>query len=215
MESKRKAPSAREDSLTSTTNEREDVAISGSEFSGGDDTTQGDAGDTGEQSQSTSRGPESTKKHPTLEEINIMAATPVQKWLENLPRDDLQHVGLLLYTNISKRFGLQKTDTTAAVAEFLQKSERTVRRWIDDFVQNDGAFPDTQQGHYVRNNTLMSNEELCEKAREYVRANAAPRGRPNLTAISFCHWVLPFAQLSSGATLPSSSVSGNSTQVAS
>ena len=41
----------------------------------------------------------------------------------------------------------------------------------------------------IRNNTLMSNEELCEKARVYVRENAAPRGRPNLTASAFCQWV--------------------------
>ena len=35
----------------------------------------------------------------------------------------------------------------------------------------------------------MSNEELCERARVYVRENAAPRGRPNLTARAFCQWV--------------------------
>ena len=56
-------------------------------------------------------------------------------------------------------------------------------------MQNNGVFSDTQKGHYVRNNTLMSNEELCEKARVYVRANAAPRGRPNLTSSAFCQWV--------------------------
>ena len=37
-------------------------------------------------------------------------------------------------------------------------------------------FSDSKQGYYVRNNTLMSNEELCEKVREYVWA--APRGDP-------------------------------------
>ena len=40
----------------------------------------------------------------------------------------------------------------------------------------------SQSPSNVRNNTLMSNEELCERAREYVRENAAPRGRPNLTS---------------------------------
>ena len=85
-----------------------------------------------------------------------------------------------------RKFSLQKTDTAATVAEFIQKSERTVRRWIDDFVQN---VLDTQQGYYVRNNTLMSNEDICEKARVYVRDNAAPRRRPNLTASAFCQWV--------------------------
>ena len=37
--------------------------------------------------------------------------------------------------------------------------------------------------------TTLPNEELCEKARVYVRANAAPRGRPNLTSNAFCQWV--------------------------
>ena len=35
----------------------------------------------------------------------------------------------------------------------------------------------------------MSNEEICKRASVYVRENAAPRGRPNLTASAFCHWV--------------------------
>ena len=48
---------------------------------------------------------------------------------------------------------------------------------------------ESSQGHYVRNNTLMSSEELSEKMRVYVRENAAPHGRPNLTASAFCQWV--------------------------
>ena len=56
-------------------------------------------------------------------------------------------------------------------------------------MSNDGEFSDIQQGHYICNNTLMTNEDLCEKARVYVRENAAQRGRSNLTASSFCHWV--------------------------
>ena len=132
---------------------------------------------------------DSTVKRPRLEDISTLAAEPLQEWLENLPRYDLRHFVLLLYTTLPGKFGLQKTDTATAVADILQKNERTVRRWIGEFVQNDGEFSDTLQGHYVRENTLMFNEELCEKARVYVRANAAPRGRPNLTSSVFCQWV--------------------------
>ena len=35
----------------------------------------------------------------------------------------------------------------------------------------------------------MLNEEICEKARVYIRENTAPKGRPNLTAAAFCQWV--------------------------
>ena len=148
------------------------LTSSGARVSGG--STRDEARVTDEQSTSEE---DSTVKRPRLEDISTLAAEPLQEWLDNLPRDDLRYVALLLYTNFPRKFGLQKMDTATAVAELLQKSERTVRRWIDDFVENDGVFSDTQQGHYIRNNTLMSNEELCEKARVYVRANAAPRGR--------------------------------------
>ena len=86
-------------------------------------------------------------------------------------------------------FGVQTTATAAVVGDVLHKSERTIRRWIDDFVSNGGEFYDSQQGHYIRNNTLMTNEELCKRARVYVRQTSAPRGGPNLTASSFCQWV--------------------------
>ena len=109
-----------------------------------------------------------------------------QSWLDNLPRDDLQHMALLLYGRLPTIFGLSKTDTAAVVGEVLHKNERTIRRWVDDFMSNGGEFSESQQGHYVRNNTLMSNEELCDRAREYVQENAAPRGRPNLTSGAFC-----------------------------
>ena len=150
--------------------------------------TSGEVRVTGKRSTSNEE-PDSAVKRPRLEDICTLAAEPLQEWLENLPRDDLHHFALLLYTTLPSKFGLQKTGTATAVADILQKSERTVRRWIDEFVQNGGEFSDTQQGHYVRDNTLMSNEEICEKARVYVRANAAPRGRPNLTSNAFCQWV--------------------------
>ena len=36
---------------------------------------------------------------------------------------------------------------------------------------------------------LWANEELDKKAVEYVRANAAVKGKPNMTPIEFCKWV--------------------------
>ena len=47
--------------------------------------------------------------------------------------------------------------------------------------------------------TLYSDEELNEKAAKWVRENAFAKGKPNMTAQSFCQWVnedlLPSAQL--------------------
>ena len=147
-------------------------------------------GNEGEQgSSSYSNEEELVTKRPRLSEVGAMAEEPVQSWLDHLPRDDLQHVALLLYARLPTVFGVQKTDAAVVVGKVLDKSERTIRRWVADFVSNGGEFSDSRQGHYIRNNTMMTNEDLCERARVYVRENAAQRGRPNLTASSFCHWV--------------------------
>jgi hypothetical protein len=137
---------------------------------------------------SSEEAPAATKRR-RLSEITAMGDEPLQAWLDSLPREDFQHMALLLYKRLPTIFGLKKTDTATAVGEILQKNERTIRRWVDDFASNSGEFSDSQQGHYTRNNTLMSNEEISERARVYVRGNAAPKGRPNLTATAFCQWV--------------------------
>ena len=78
---------------------------------------------------------EDSVKRVRIDDVCAMAAEPLDEWLENLPRDDVQHMALLLYTNLSK--GLQKTNTASVVASFLHKSECTIKHWIDDFVSND------------------------------------------------------------------------------
>ena len=69
------------------------------------------------------------------------------------------------------------------------KSDRSVRRWRSEVIDNDGVLPESQQGRYQRSGVLWQNEELNKKAREYVRTNAAVKGQPNLTAGDFCKWV--------------------------
>ena len=66
--------------------------------------------------QSTSKSTVTAVKRPKLEDIATLAAEPPQEWLDSLPRDDVRHVALLLYTNLPRKFGLQKTDTAATVA---------------------------------------------------------------------------------------------------
>ena len=99
-------------------------------------------------------------KRPRLSVIARMGDESRQSSLDSLPRDDLQQMVLLLYTRLPAIFGLKKTDTAAAVSEVLKKNEQTVRRWV---ASNKGEFSESQQGHYARM-TLMSNEEICERA---------------------------------------------------
>ncbi len=49
----------------------------------------------------------------------------------------------------------------------------------------------TLQGKYQRDGVLWHNEELNKIATKYmyVRENTVVKGKPNMTAVSFCHWV--------------------------
>ena len=49
-------------------------------------------------------------------------------------------MALLLYGRLPTIIGLSKTDTAAVVGEVLHKNERTIRRWVDDFMSNGGEF---------------------------------------------------------------------------
>ena len=71
----------------------------------------------------------------------------------------------------------------------VKKSERTVRRWQTELIDNDGILPESLHGRYQRSGVLWQNEELNKKAVEYVRENAAVKGRSNLTTVDFCKWV--------------------------
>ena len=60
------------------------------------------------------------------------------------------------------------------------KSDRSVRKWRTDMLANDGVLPDSKQGKYQRNGVLWQDEELNEKARQYVRVNSSVKGQPNI-----------------------------------
>ena len=64
-----------------------------------------------------------------------------------------------------------------------------MREWRAIFTENNYDFPETQQSKYQCSGVLWQNEELNRKVRKYVRENACVKGRPNMTAISFCCWV--------------------------
>lgn len=86
-------------------------------------------------------------------------------------------------------FSFTETKAAENAASMLKKSDRTVRRWRSGVIDNDGILPESRQGRYQRSGVLWKNEELNKKAVEYVRENAAVKGRPNLTTVDFCKWV--------------------------
>ena len=66
--------------------------------------------------------------------------------------------------------------------------ERTVRRYRKEFFDNKFQFKESQQGKHERL-LVLSNENLRKDACEWVRENAFRKGKPNMTASSFCEYV--------------------------
>ena len=81
------------------------------------------------------------------------------------------------------------SEAAELIGSMIGKNERTVRQWKNVFFLNEGSFPDSLQGKYQRQGILWKHEELNEAATDYVRSNAVIKGKPNMTAISFCRWV--------------------------
>ena len=61
-------------------------------------------------------------------------------------------------------------------ADMIGKADRSVRQWRTDMLNNDGVLLESKQGKYQRTGVLWNNEELNEKARQYVRINSSVKG---------------------------------------
>ena len=135
---------------------------------------------------STAAEPEVT---PDTHTPNEIIGDFVDGWVRTLDRDDRQAVAMLLCSVLVSELSFTVTNAAELTSKIIHKTERTVRQWRTDLIHNGGDFPESKQGKYHRSGVLWSNEELNKKASEYVRANAAVKGAPNMTTTDFCKWV--------------------------
>ena len=136
-----------------------------------------------------------TDEDPTFDPAEEMSSNPslkleqhVEEWVCSLDRDDTISLGLFVAFHLEHMLSFTATKAAEYAAIMLGKSERTVRQWRSDFMEN-GEIPENKQGRYQRRGILWSSESLNKEATKYVRENANMKGQPNLTAGSFCSWV--------------------------
>lgn len=125
----------------------------------------------------------------STQDTSSMMLSYSQDWVASLLRDDQKSLSILLHSLLVDKLQIQKSVASETVGQIIGVSERTVREWRSVFTENDGCFPDSLQGKYVQEDVLWLNEELNEKASNYVRENASVKGQPNLTIMMFRHWV--------------------------
>ena len=137
----------------------------------------------GPSSESTISTAAEPKVTPDTGTPNEIIGDFVDGWVRTLDRDDKQAVAMLLCSILVSELSFTVTNAAELTGKVIHKTERTVRQWRTDLIQNGGDFPESKQGKYRRSGVLWSNEELNKKASEYVRANAAVKGAPNMTTL--------------------------------
>ena len=121
----------------------------------------------------------------TIEEDDISVL--YEDWINELDREDVQMMAMMMYNYFVKRFKFMKTRAAEEVAQCLGISDRTVRSWRKTFLTNHRCFEE-RRGKYARHDAL-DYEEYRDMALEWVRNNAYVKGKPNMTAADFCAWV--------------------------
>ena len=121
-------------------------------------------------------------------------------WISDMDRGDQISLSLLLHRILTTMYGASVSQSDANIASTFNVTERTIRNWRREFIENDSVITETLRGKYTRP-TLWQNEELNAEATKYIRENASIPGKPNLTTQQFCDWVntelLPNSELDS------------------
>lgn len=95
----------------------------------------------------------------------------------------------MLYDSYIERFGLLQTKAAEEVVLLLGVNEKTIRWWRYDWIDNNGSFSASSKGKYKRY-VAIDDEEYRDKALKWIRENASAKGKPNMTAATFCAWLV-------------------------
>ena len=90
------------------------------------------------------------------EESTRNVTVDYKQWINSLQREHQQMLAMMLYDNYRERFGLQKTSAAEEVALCLGVSDKTIRLWRKDFLNNSGQF--TRQTGQISTTQTISTE---------------------------------------------------------
>ena len=103
----------------------------------------------------------------------------VDEWLQILGTDDMKSVAIFLCYQLVSMFSFTETKAAEYAAQMINSSDRTVGQWRSSVIDNDGVLSESKHGKHQRTSVWID-EGLNKKATEYVRSNAAVKGRSNL-----------------------------------
>ena len=109
------------------------------------------------------------------------------EWMVSLRLDQHRMLAVILMESFKNRQGMKVKDSAQEAGSIVGFNEKTVRKYRNDFFNNKGYLSEFRQGKYDRH-CIYRDEDLNQKAREWVRENAFKKGAPNMTAMAFCEY---------------------------
>ena len=108
--------------------------------------------------------------------------------IELLPRELRKLLSVYISEDMISR-GCEQQQATSQAAALILVSERSVRRWSDDFWENGFYFSLSLRGHHAKVQWALEDVHMQARAKQYVREHLNVKGQPNLTGQSFALWV--------------------------
>ena len=109
-------------------------------------------------------------------------------WMVTLRLEQRKMLSVTLMESFKTRQKMNVKDAAREAGSVVGFSDKTVRKYRNNFFANKGSLTPLKQGKYERH-CVYHDEELNCKSAEWVRAHAFVKGEPNMTAQSFCDWI--------------------------
>ena len=116
------------------------------------------------------------------------AQEALDEWILTLRLEQRKMLAVTLMESFKTRQKMNVKEAATEAGSIVGFSEKTIRKYRNDFFSNQGSLTPHRQGKYERH-CVYHDEHLNHKAAEWVRANAFSKGQPNMTAQTFCDWV--------------------------
>ena len=116
------------------------------------------------------------------------AQETLDDWMLTLRLEQRKMLSVTLMESFKSRQKMNVKEAATEAGSIVGFSEKSVRKYRNDFFANEGTLTPLKQGKYERH-CVYHDETLNLKAAEWVRENAFMKGKPNMTAQTFCDWI--------------------------
>ena len=121
------------------------------------------------------------KKNPRSSKEEFDSQEVLDDWMVTLRLEQRKMLAVTLMESFKTRQKMNVKDAAREAGSIVGFSDKTVRKYRNNFFANKGNLTPLKQGKYEQH-CVYHDEELNRKSAEWVRAHAFVKGEPNMTA---------------------------------